>query len=68
MGPRLLTTLAIALACLSALFGLMEMVMFGGRIGDTGVVQDSLFMPLTYIFALLSAVFFVLAIVRKFKK
>jgi len=61
--PLLITSLVFF--ALAAVCGIAESVLFGGRIDQNNVVQESLFLPLTFIFAAGGIVFCALYFVRR---
>lgn len=68
MTPRAILKLAFGFAVLALICGTIELMMFGGRVNEDGVVQESLFLPLTFILAAMAITAVVFAILRVFLK
>lgn len=68
MTPRPILKLALGFAMLAVLCGVLEALFFGGRVNADGVVQESLCLPLTFIFAAMAVTALVFAILRVFLK
>lgn len=68
MTPKPILKLAFGFAVLAIICGTVEVLMFGGRVNEDGVVQESLFLPLTFIFAAMAITAVVFAILRVFLK
>ena len=65
MTSKLFVSGSIMLA-LAALSGLMESL-FYGDIGSDGVLQESLFLPLTFIFLALALILYCLSLIMQVK-
>lgn len=68
MTPKPILKLALGFAALSVLCGSLEAMFYGGRVNADGVLHESLFLPLTFIFAAMSITALVFAILRVFLK
>lgn len=66
MKSKLFIVGSILLA-VAAFFGLMETMFYGG-IDSEGVLQESLFLPLTFICLALSVTFYALSLIMQVKK
>ncbi|MGJ8605592.1 MAG: hypothetical protein ACSHXH_15865 [Marivita sp.] len=60
--------LAGGFTVLSGLSAAAEAVFYGSRLDESGVVQESLFLPLAFIFAAMAVTAVVFAILRVFLK
>ncbi|MGE6441641.1 hypothetical protein ACQKC9_08775 [Psychrobacter sp. NPDC078409] len=65
MTSKLFISGSIMLA-LATLSGLMESLFYGG-IGSDGVLQESLFLPLTFIFLALALILYCLSLIMQAK-
>ncbi|MCK0151776.1 hypothetical protein MWU54_17160 [Marivita sp. S6314] len=68
MTPKPILKLALGFTVLAILCGTLEAMFFGGRVSDDGVVQESLFLPLAFIFAAMAVTSVVFAVLRVFLK
>jgi hypothetical protein len=68
MTPKPILKLAFGFALLAGVCAAAEALFFGGRVNEAGVVQESLFLPLTFIFAAMAVTALVFAILRVFLK
>ncbi|MFP7675389.1 hypothetical protein ACG74X_18730 [Marivita sp. S0852] len=68
MTPKPILKMALGFTVLAILCGTLEAVLYGGRLNEEGVVQESLFLPLTFIFAAMAVTAVVFAILRVFLK
>lgn len=68
MTPKPILKLAGGFTVLSGLSAAAEAVFYGGRLDESGVVQESLFLPLAFIFAAMAVTAVVFAILRVFLK
>ena len=68
MTPKPILKMALGFTVLAILCGVLEALFFGGRVGDDGVVRQSLFLPLAFIFAAMALTAVVFAILRVFLK
>ncbi|WP_178346938.1 DUF3955 domain-containing protein [Marivita hallyeonensis] len=60
--------MALGFTVLAVVCGTLEVLFFGGRLDENGVVQESLFLPLSFIFAAMAITAVVFAILRVFLK
>ena len=65
MTSKIFISGSIMLA-LAALSGLMESLFYGG-IGSNGVLQESLFLPLTFVFLALALILYCLSLIMQAK-
>jgi len=68
MTPKPILKLALGFTLLAVICGALEAVFYGGRANADGVVQESLFLPLTFIFAAMAITAVIFAILRVFLK
>ena len=68
MAPKPIFTLALGFTILAVLCGTLEALFFAGRTDANGVIQESLFLPLTFIFAAMAVTSVIFAILRIFLK
>lgn len=68
MTPKPILKLALGFTSLAIICGAIEAVFFGGRVDDSGMVRNSLFLPLTFIFAAMAVTAVIFAILRVFLK
>lgn len=68
MQAKSILILGLLLSGMAGICGLAEAVFFGGRVNEAGVVEQSLFLPLAFIFAAMAITAFVFAILRVFLK
>ena len=68
MPAKSILKLGLLLSGMAILCGVAEAVFYGGRLDEAGVVQESLFLPLTFIFAAMAVTAFVFAALRSVLK
>ena len=68
MTPKPSLKLALGFSVLAILCGIAEAVFYGGSTDQNGVVRESLFLPLAFIFAAMAITAVVFAILRVFLK
>ena len=68
MTPGPILKLAFGFTLLAGICGIVEAVFFSGRVDENGVLRESLFLPLSFIFAAMAVTAVVFAILRVFLK
>jgi len=68
MTPKPILKLAFGFTLLAVLCAAAEAIFFGGRVNEDGILQESLFLPLTFIFAAMAVTAVIFAILRVFLK
>ena len=68
MTPKPILKLALGFTLLAVICGVIEAMFFSGRVDETGALRESLFLPLTFIFAAMAVTAVIFAILRVFLK
>ena len=61
-----LSLLGLGFVSLGVLCGIAENALYGGRLDSNGVIQESLFLPLTFVFLAIGAAFLLTAVLKRF--
>jgi len=60
-----LTLFSIGFLLLGVMCGISEQALYGGRLDAEGVLQESFFLPLTFLFLAIGAVLLLAAVLRQ---